>query len=116
MEAAAGALAGAITGALGAVGLAILQITAKRVRNGVLIRRGAAPYKDVAFVLAPWLIVCGALGAVAGALTGALGGAWWPAGAIAGAAAPALFSAVIVIVTVLQALERSGPEPPEPAA
>jgi hypothetical protein len=115
VEAAAGALAGAITGALGAFGFALLHIIAKRVRNGVLIRRGAAPYRDVVFVLAPWLIICGVIGAIAGAITGALGGAWWPAGVISGAATPALLAVVVVVVTVLQALDP-GPERAEPEA
>lgn len=106
MELAAGACAGALAGALGAVGFALVQITAKRLRNAALVRRGLPPYRDVILVLSPFLVIFAVLGALAGGLAGALAGGWWPVAVLAGAAAPALLAAVIVGFAVVQALER----------
>lgn len=95
------------TGALGAIAFALLQITAKRLRNAVLVRRGALPYRDVVLVIAPFLLVFTVLGAVAGAVAAALAGAWWPAAALAAAALPALLAGVVIVASVAQAF--SGP-------
>src|SRR6185436_12342348 len=108
MELAAGSLAGALSGALGAIAFALVQITAKRLRNAALVRRGLPPYRDVILVLFPFLLAFGVLGALAGALAAALFGAWWPASALAGTAAPALLAAVVVVFATMQALERPG--------
>ncbi|HWO22031.1 MAG TPA: hypothetical protein VNO30_24885 [Kofleriaceae bacterium] len=88
---------------LGAVAFALIQITAKRLRNAVLVRRGAAPYRDVILVLGPFLVLFAILGAVAGAVAAALAGAWWPASALAAGAVPALLTVVVVIGAALQA-------------
>ena len=108
MELAAGFLAGALSGALGAIPFALVQITAKRLRNAALVRRGLPPYRDVILVLFPFLLAFGVLGALGGALAAALAGAWWPASALAGTAAPALLAAVVVVFATMQALERPG--------
>ena len=101
--AAAGALAGAATGVVGAIAFAILHLTAKRLRNAALVRRGEPPCKDLVFTPGPFLVLLGGLGAVAGALVAALASAWWPAAVLAGAAAPALLCVVALVVTAAQA-------------
>ena len=68
-----------------------------------MVRRGAAPYKDVVFVLSPFLLGFSLLGTLAGAIAAVLTGAWWPASALAAAALPALLAAVFVIFAALQA-------------
>lgn len=99
---AAGALAGAATGAASAVAFALVQITAKRLRNAALVRRGAPPYKDVVFVLSPFLVVFAVLGAVAGGVAAVLAGGWWPASAFAAGALPALLTVVAVVFAAAQ--------------
>ena len=87
---------------LGAIAFAILQITAKRLRNAALVRRGAPPYRDVVLVLAPFLVAFAVLGAVAGGVAAALAGAWWPASALAAGAVPALLAVVVVVGAAVQ--------------
>jgi hypothetical protein len=99
---AVGALAGAATGALGAVVFALVQITAKRLRNAALVRRGAPPYKDVIFVLSPFLVAFAVLGALTGAVAAVLAGGWWPASALAAGAVPALLAVVFVVFAAAQ--------------
>lgn len=95
---------------LGAIGFALVQITAKRLRNRVLVRRGEPPVKDVLFVLGPFLIMFGVLGVLAGAVAAGIAGAWWPAAPLAAAAPPALLAAVFVVVAALQSRgPRLGP-------
>lgn len=87
-----------------------MQITAKRLRNRALVRRGEPPVKDVVFVLGPFLIMFGGLGAIAGAVAAGIAGAWWPAAPLAAAAPPALLAAVFVVAAAMQARgPRLGP-------
>ena len=102
-ELAFGAGAGAATGIASAFAFALLHITAKRWRNGVLVARGEAPYKDVIFTFSPWWIIFGTLGAIAGGITAAATDAWWPSSVLAAAALPALLTVVALAGTAAQA-------------
>jgi len=98
-----GALAGTITGVLGSLVAAFVQITGKRLRNARLIRRGEPPIKDVMF--RPLWLLFGILGAIAGASwTWRLDGTWIT-GAIAGAGMPAL-ATLIFLGVLLRQLRR----------
>jgi hypothetical protein len=98
-----GGLAGAITGILGSIVTALVQITAKRMRNARSIRRGEPPRKDVVFVtLWPLLAIIGFVGGLA--WTWHLD-ATWVTGAIAGAALPAVMS-FAWLATALAQLRR----------
>jgi protein-S-isoprenylcysteine O-methyltransferase Ste14 len=92
-----------VTGAIGAVFFAVVQITAKRLRNRALVRRGEPPYRDCVFILSPFLLAFGVLGALAGAIAAAVTGAWWPVSALAAAGPPALLAVVFVVFAARQA-------------
>jgi hypothetical protein len=94
MEALLGGLAGLVTGVVGSFVAAIFHITAKRMRNARLVRRGEPPIKDVIFT--PFWVLFGILGFIAGlSWTWQLGGTWLT-GAIAGAGAPALATLIFI--------------------
>ena len=81
-----------MTGALGSFVAAIFHITAKRLRNARLIRRGEPPINDV--VYSPLWILFGIGGFLAGLTwTWRLDGTWLT-GAIAGCGVPAFASLV----------------------
>lgn len=89
-----GGLVGLATSLVASFALAVAQITAKRLRNARLVRRGEPPIRDVIFT--PFHALLAPVGAVAGAIGGAVVGNGVTAGITAGLALPALLGVVIL--------------------
>jgi hypothetical protein len=99
-----GGLAGLVTGAVGAFVAGIFHITAKRVRNGRLIRRDEPPVRDVMFT--PFWVLFGLIGFIAGICwTWRLDGTWLT-GAVAGCGAPALLTLICIIWMIVSLVRR----------
>lgn len=100
----AGAAGGAVGGALFGWIAAIVALTARRLRNAALVRRGGAPIRDL---LLPKLWIPGALfGAIGGGATSGLGYGFGAA-ALAAAAMPLALVALMVVASAAQALRSS---------
>ncbi len=103
MEVLLGGFAGMITGVIGSMIAALVQMAAKGLRNVRLVRRGEPPIRDVAFT--PYWVLFGILGFIAGASwTWRLSGTW-VTGAVAGLGVPA-FAALIFLGWAIAQLVR----------
>lgn len=104
MDVGLGALAGLVTGVVGSVVAAFVQLLGKSLRNRSLARRGEGIPKD--YVFRPLWVLCGIIGAIAGASWTWRLHSTWVTGAIAGLGAPALLTLVFVVTAIGQAVRR----------
>jgi hypothetical protein len=93
------------TGVVASFVLAIVTITAKRVRNGRLEARGEPGIKDVMFV--PLYGLYGPAGAIAGGVAAGIREEGVVTGIAAGVALPVVLTVVILIVVAMQTFGRA---------
>jgi hypothetical protein len=109
VEAALGAAVGAAAGGAAGLVVAVLQLLLKRLRNGVLLRRGASPRRDC---VRTRLEIPGALaGLVIAAIVAPRAGIGW---ASLAACAPAAVLLALIVASVLHQAYRTPPCDDEP--